>query len=54
MGIELALNDLALLALVHEFDRIFQADDVQPPGLIQMIDHRCERGGFPGPGRAGH
>ena len=38
MGVELTLDDLALLALVHELDRIFQADDVDAARLIQMVD----------------
>ena len=51
--VELALDDLALLALVHELDRIFEADDVHPPRRVQVIDHRGQRRRLAGAGRAG-
>ena len=35
-----ALYDLALLTRMHEFDRIFEADDVDIASVIQVIDHR--------------
>ena len=53
MSVELALNDLALFALVHELDRIFQADDVHLTRLVQVIDHRGERRRLAGSGGAG-
>ena len=40
----------AVFALVHEFDRIFDRDDVVLPVLIRVIDHRGQRGGFAGTG----
>ena len=48
MRAELALNDLALLARVHEFDRVLEADDIQAAGLVQVIDHCGQRGRFAG------
>ena len=51
---ELALHDLGALALVHELDRVLQADDVQVLGAVQVIDHGRERGGLAGAGGARH
>ena len=50
---ELALNHLAVLAAVNELDRVLEADDVQPAGLVEVVDHRGERGRLAGAGRAG-
>ena len=50
---ELALDHLAVLARVHELDRVLEADDVEPARLVQVIDHRRERGRFAGTGGAG-
>jgi hypothetical protein len=49
---QLALDDLARFAAMDEFDRIFEADDVERARRIQVIDHRGERGGFAGAGGA--
>ncbi len=53
MSAELALNHLAVLAPVYELDWIFEADDVQLPGLVQVVDHRGERGRLARAGGAG-
>ena len=41
---QLALNDLALLARVNELNGVFEADDIQTAGLVEVINHRCKRG----------
>ena len=51
---QLALDDLALLAAMDEFDRIFERHDVEPPRGVQVIDHRGQRGRLAGAGGAGH
>src|SRR5690606_15627594 len=51
MRAELALNDLRALALVHELDRVLEADDVQGPMRVDVIDHRRERRRLAGAGR---
>ena len=50
---EFALDDLAVLARVYELDRILEADDIEAARLVQVIDHRRERGGLAGAGGAG-
>ena len=47
-----ALDHLALLRRVHEFDRIFEADDVEVPRLVEVIDHRRQRRRLTGSGAA--
>src|SRR5690606_36647665 len=54
MGPQFPLNDLALLALVHELDRVFETDDVETPSRVQVIDHRCQRRRLARAGRASH
>jgi len=44
----------AVFALVDEFDRVFDRDDVIAPVLVGIVHHRRQRGGFAGAGRAGH
>ena len=51
MRTDLALNHLAFLARVDEFNRIFEADNVQAAGLVEMIDHRGKCCGLAGTGR---
>ena len=41
---ELALDDLAQLAAMNEFDGVFERDDVQAPRRVQVVDHCRERG----------
>ena len=48
----LSLIDNALLVLVNVFNGIFQGNDVLVFGLIQMLDHRSQRGRLPTPGRS--
>src|SRR5256885_17209864 len=47
------MDDLTVLARVHELDRILEADDIEAARLVQVIDHRRERGGLAGAGGAG-
>ena len=51
---QLPLDDLGLLAPVDELDRVLEADDVAVLGAVQVVDHRRQRGGLAGAGRAGH
>src|SRR6185437_2105805 len=53
MRAELPLDHLAVLAAVNELDRILETDDVELTGLVQVIDHRRQRGGLAGARRAG-
>ena len=50
---QLALDHLRLAAGVHELDRILEADDVQAPRLVELRDHRGERGRLARAGRPG-
>ena len=43
MRTQFTLYDLALLAGVYEFNRIFEADDIEVTGFVQMINHRGQR-----------
>ena len=49
----LALGHQALLALVHELDRVFDRDDVIGAGAIDEVHQRREGGALARPGRAG-
>src|ERR1039457_1595576 len=51
---QFTLDDLTGFTAVNEFDRILEADDVEPAAGVEQIDHGCERGGLAGAGRAGH
>ena len=51
---QLALVDHAVLVHVHEFDRIFDGQDVLVALGIDLVDHRGERRGFTGASRSGH
>ena len=42
MRTKFSLNHLAFLARMHKLDGIFEADDVEAAGLVQVIDHRRE------------
>ena len=46
------LHDAGVVA-VDDLDRILQRDDVLAPSLVDVVDHRGERGRLPGAGRAG-
>ena len=54
MGAELALDHLAILARMDEFDGVLEADDVEPPRLVEVVDHRRQGGGLAGARGAGH
>ena len=41
---KLALNNLAFFAGMHEFDRVFETNDVEITRFIEVIDHRRKRG----------
>src|SRR5438552_13166647 len=51
----LSLHDALpiFLARVYELDRILEADDIEAARLVQVIDHRRERGGLAGAGGTG-
>jgi hypothetical protein len=51
---DLALVDQAFLRLVHEFDRVFDRQDVAVFGLIEVVHHGRERGRFAGTRGTGH
>ena len=50
---DLALADQAVLAQVHELDRILDGEDVALFARVDVIDHGGERGGLAGAGLAG-
>jgi hypothetical protein len=50
---EFALVERGLLVLVQIFDRVFQRDDVDRLGAVDLVENGRERGGFAGAGRAG-
>ena len=51
---DLPLGHQALLARVHELDRVLDRDDVVGPGPVDQVDHRRERGALARPGGPGH
>jgi hypothetical protein len=54
MRTQLALHDLGLLTLVYEFDRVFQANNIEISRVIEVIYHRGQRGGLAGARRTRH
>src|SRR3546814_11039543 len=54
VAVHFALVDQALLRGVHEFDRILDREDVAVLGLVDVVDHRRQRGRLARAGRAGH
>jgi hypothetical protein len=50
---DFALVDQALLALVHEFDRVLDGQDVAVLVFVDVVDHRRQRGRLARAGRAG-
>ena len=44
----------AILALVHEFDRVLNRNDVIAPILVHIVNDRRQRGGFSRTGGPGH
>ena len=45
---------LRLHVAVQELDRVLDRDDVDPAVLVDVVDHRGERGRFARAGHAGH
>ena len=52
--VQFPLHDLAALALVHKFDRVFEADDIEISVPVDVVDHRRKCRGFARSGRARH
>ena len=52
--VQLALVDEGFFTLVDELDRVFDGEDVCGLGFVDVVDHRRQRGGFTGTGRAGY
>ena len=50
---DFAMLHQAILAAMHELDRVFDRDDVIVPLHVGVIHHRRQRGRFAGTGRAG-
>ena len=46
MRADFALADQAVVPRVHELDRVFDGENVAFDALIDVIDHRRERGRF--------
>src|SRR5690606_20525141 len=51
--VNLTLVDQAFLRFVHEFDRVLDGEDVLVTGVVDVVEHRRERGGLAGAGRPG-
>jgi len=51
---DLALVDQALLALVNEFDRVFDGEDVCVLVFVDVVHHRRQRGRLARAGGSGH
>ncbi len=54
VGAQLALVDDAVLVPVQELDRVLDGEDVLLARLVDLVDHRCQRGGLARARRAGH
>ena len=54
VGAELALVDQALLVPVQELDRVLDRHDVLLARVVDLVDHRRQRGGLARAGGAGH
>ena len=53
VGADLTLVDQALVLGKHEFDRIFEREDVLAVVLIDVVEHRADRRALAGAGDAG-
>ena len=53
VSMQFALVHHAILVHVHEFDRIFDGENVVVPLGVDLVDHGSEGGGFAGAGRTG-
>ena len=54
VGSHFTLAHHATLVLMHEFDRVFNGDDMVGAFGIRSVDNRGERGGFAGAGRTAY
>ncbi len=52
--VHFALVDQALFAFVDKFDRVLNGQDVFVFVVVDVVHHRCQRGGLARTGRAGH
>ncbi|EQD02057.1 hypothetical protein NM3141_2205 [Neisseria meningitidis NM3141] len=52
--VQLALVNQGFFALVDEFNRVFDGQDVCRLGFVDVVDHRGKRGRFARTGRAGN
>jgi hypothetical protein len=50
---DLALVDQTLLVGVDELDGVLDGDDVIGPGVVDVVDHRRQRGGLTRAGGSG-
>ena len=50
---QFALVESGLALRMDELDRVFQRDDVDGLGLVDLVQHRGQRRGFAGAGGAG-
>ena len=53
IGAQLALIEGGAFVGMHEFDRVFQRDDVDGPGVVDLVQNCSQGGGFAGAGGAG-
>jgi hypothetical protein len=53
-GSSLSLIDQAFLIAMHELDRILDRDHMIRAGLVDVVDHRRQRGRLSGASRPGH
>src|SRR6202012_949049 len=49
---ELALDDLALFARVHELDGILETDDIESSRRVEVVDHVSQRARLAGTGQS--
>ena len=54
MRAHLTLHDQRHGARMDAFDRVFQGDDIELPGGIEMVQHRRQGRRFSRPGGPGH
>jgi hypothetical protein len=54
VAVHFALVDEALFRFVHELDRILDRDDVLGARVVDVVDHRRQRGRLARAGRTGH
>src|SRR5262249_38303455 len=54
VGMQFALVDYTILVHVHEFDRVFDGENVVVTLGVDLVDHRGQRGRFAGSGGPRH